>query len=253
MSELFIPKNVRRFKSIRHFKTPSGSHVIVLPTCSVALKHLVEENWTQAERGKDIGHVRKVARISRIVQLPSGRLIRDRHGKKTVLYVKSPERDFDVDPVLGDDGPWVWNVARKPVHVEIADIRIEKQATWEARILLGLKQKGIRAEVPQAIVIDKDGRRKVITKGISKSGDVEFNTTRFYENIERVKKRVAESGFIEADLRPTNVIEDSEGVQVFDVNRWEWPPFTNEYRKRLIAAVHEEAKKGKKYKFPVGI
>ncbi|MFH1247318.1 MAG: hypothetical protein V1644_02965, partial [Candidatus Micrarchaeota archaeon] len=60
MTELFEPARIRKQGQIRHFETPSGSHVIVLPTCSVPLKHLVEENWGES---KNVGGVRVVRHV----------------------------------------------------------------------------------------------------------------------------------------------------------------------------------------------
>ncbi len=239
MVELFIPKNVRRFKSIRHFETPSGSHVIVLPTCSVPLEHLVESNWKKIGTEDNVGNVRKVLRISR---LSNGKLIRDSAGNRVKLYVKHPEHEFDADPKLGQHAPWSRGLTLTPVSIETADIRVEKQATWEARILLGLLAKGIKAEVPQAIVIDKNDRRSVITKAIPDNIIGYF--LRFPSKLEEHLAR--ERGFVPVDLRRTNVIVNSRGVHVIDVNRWGWPPFTDVYRRRLIEAVNEEAKKVKR-------
>ena len=239
MAELFIPRNVRRFKSIRHFKTPSGSRVIVLPTCVVSLEHLVESNWKRVGRESDVGHVRKVLRISR---LSNGRLISDiQTGKRVKLYVKSPEHEFDVDPKLGQYACWSRGLTLTPVSISVPDVRVEKQATWEARILLGLLRNGIKTEVPQAIVIDKDGRRSVITTAIPDNVIGRFLLSP--HNLEIVKHQVRERGFVPLDLQRTNVIVNTHGLHIIDVNRWQWPPFTDEYQQRLIKAVHEQAAK----------
>ncbi len=228
--ELWKPEKVRRRGNIRFFKTPLGSHVIVLPTCSVPLEHLVVENWLSDYKGN-------VREVRAIMYLRNSQLIVDREGKKVMLYAKSPERKFSVSTP-----PWLLVEGEKKVKIQPGDVRVEKQATWEARILLGLAQKGIKAEEPQAIVIHRDGSREVITKGIPGEKSWGFKGR-------NLRKRAANAGFVPVDLNWGNIIKDPDGNDhIIDVNRWEWPPVTDVYKKRLIQTVREEIEKKKKAK-----
>ncbi|MDP3742468.1 MAG: hypothetical protein Q8R15_04080 [Candidatus Micrarchaeota archaeon] len=239
MAEMFIPEKIRKRGSLRYFKTPSGSHVIVLPTCTVPLEHLVRENWYG---GENVGNFRQVKKITHV---QNGALLKDSKGNPTELYVKSPEREFNIDSG-SIHGIWrdILDVENFKSHVSLkGETRVEKQAVWEARILLGLAQNGINAEEPQAIVIYPGGNREVITKG--KEG-IAFA---FPEQIKRLIRVARSKGFTPDDLHSGNVISDEDdNHSIIDVNRWTWPPFTNEYKKRLITAVGEEIKRQKREK-----
>lgn len=250
MAELFIPRNVRRFKSIRHFKTPSGSHVIVLPTCSVPLGHLVESNWGKQQRRSNVGASRRVRYVD---HLANGKQVRDNEDAPTALYVKSPEREYVIGPKKyavdsrrGGD-PFIWSredQTGKSIRIKPGDIRIEKQATWEARILLGLAATGIRAEIQQAVVIHKNGAREVITKGILSGGKVNRGIRADEDSFLKLGERVDSAGFDTADFEDHNLVEEETGrLNVIDVNRWLWPPYTDHYRTRLLEAVHEAVQK----------
>lgn len=234
MAELFVPKNVRRFKSIRHFKTPSRSHVIVLPTCKLPLSHLVEENWG---RNVNVGTTRMVLRID---SLANGQRVTDKSRRPIVLFLKSPELEFK--PNRPQD-PWLCGWDFGVLLDDPKDMRIQKQAVWEARILLGLKKKGIRAEVPQAIIIDNEGNRSVVTRGIN--APVVRSLIIRSADRERFRRRVKCKGFVPIDLWDNVIGDKSRHLHVIDVNRWEWPPFIDVYKKRLLEAIAESAKTGK--------
>ncbi len=233
--ELWKPKKVRRRGSIRFFKTPSGNHVIVLPTCSVPVEYLARENWLYYFHE---GHVRKVSSVQR---LRNSEPITDHEGKEVVLYAKGPERYYANWHEISASVPWNQALDERRVEMTTGDVRVEKQATWEARILLGLLHKGIKAEEPQAIVIHRNGSREVITKGIA--GE---EPQQGFLKDRHLKERATNAGFVPVDLSSGNVIEDPHGDHhIIDVNRWGWPPFTDIYKKRLIRAIHEEIEKQK--------
>ena len=47
MPKLFKPENTITKGQLKIFRTPSGAKIIVLPTCTVPLEHLIEENWAE--------------------------------------------------------------------------------------------------------------------------------------------------------------------------------------------------------------
>ncbi|MDP3742283.1 MAG: hypothetical protein Q8R15_03145 [Candidatus Micrarchaeota archaeon] len=239
--ELVKPGKIRQRGSIKFFKTPAGSHVIVLPTCSVPHESLIPENWHDAQ---DVGHMRRVTSVTGLKELgkPGKHLqILDLAGKPTTLYVKSPERLFHSFGELHHGNPWLAYPDSKVLAAKLpeGDIRVEKQAVWEARILLGLVQGGVKAEEPQAILVHADGTREVVTKKVNRNVDYPLNPSRIREQLRSRPFRAIDAG--EHNLIPTE-----HGTQIIDVNRWEFPPFSDTYKKRLIEAVLEEVEKQKK-------
>ena len=215
--------------------------MIVLPTCTVPLEHLVRENWKKI---REVGNFRRVQKISSV---RNGNFITNTKGEKTALYVKSPEREFNIFHLNGTIWQNTYDRSEYTPYVYLRrDIRVEKQAVWEARILLGLAQNKISAEEPQAIVIHPDGKREVITKEIENQGSYISGT-----DLDSLRNTVLIRGFNPEDLHHKNVIVDKNGnPTIIDVNRWTWPPFTDKYQERLFAAVEEEIERKRNAKQP---
>ncbi len=237
MTELFSPQRVRKLGSIRHFKTPSGSHVIVLPTCTVPLEYLVEENWDRKKVQVGWGNMRRITRVKGL-----------NNGIKVDLFVKDPERRFKVRRfgILRKlRSPWTYKDVNKRKSLSKVHLGVEKQAVREARILMGLKYSGLKAEEPQAIVIQRDGTRELIVKTIQ-FGEVGVS----HEKEKRLNKLVRSKGFKPNDLTERNIVQDENGndQHIIDVNRWEWPPVTDKYKRMLLKALDEEIKLRKKAK-----
>ncbi len=221
MPELFEPTKIQTRGQIKFFKTPRGSHVIVLPTCTVPLAHLVEENWLETHSE---GRMRTVWRID---TLKNG-------SQMASLFAKEPERMHSIEKNKYGD---YWN--RHADKIKVAGLLIERQATWEARILLGLAHANIPAEKPQAIVIRKDGTRFVITKSVHHAAPNNADGI-FQDDAENLEDRAKECGFEPIDLYPSNLVTDDSGVaHIIDVNRWNWPPYTDRYRRKFIAAIEQ--------------
>lgn len=232
-AKLASPKKIRKKGSIRFFETPSGNHVIALPTCTVPLEHLIEENW---HRPVQVGVTRKVLKVGK---LRNTKPIREENGIETRLFVKSPETIFRSD----GQGWWTNENYSKTalVSVDPRDLRVAKQATWEARILLQLLGQNFPAEVPQAIIIKKDGSRQVITMEVPGEHPRYFNAY----SPDDAKGRLRGLGFVPRDVGEHNVIrKDGTNVHI-DVNRWEFPPLTDVYKKRLVQAIKEQIEREK--------
>ncbi|MBI4406535.1 hypothetical protein HY571_01330, partial [Candidatus Micrarchaeota archaeon] len=152
------PTKIRRRGRLKFFKTKSGSHVIILPTCTVPPHVLIENNWHLALNKSSTRVIRGID------MLHDGSDVTDLAGKRTTLWAKQPEIRFYRQK---DGGPWLFGTVQGDKIVTVSqDVRVQKQATWEARILLSLLKRGKRAEIPQALVIHPNGIREVITKGI---------------------------------------------------------------------------------------
>jgi hypothetical protein len=51
-----------------------------------------------------------------------------------------------------------------------------------------------------------------------------------------------QTGLVPVDASGFNSIKDEQGYErIIDVNRWLWPPHTDEYRARLLEVVKEAA------------
>ncbi len=243
MPELIKPLRVRSHGNLRFFRAPGGRQVIILPTCEVPFEHLIEENWAPINPPYDrnVGHVRKVEYVKK---LANGEKIRDVRGQEIGLYVKSPEYSFSTNKkelekgqIFGEGGaidPWIG----------LRHSSVEKQVDWEARILLRLTGVGLKAEIPQAILIDRDGRKRVVTKEIKTPPtltSMEHNGLTYKE----IRERAEAAGLKPDDADNHNFLQsDSDGTHhVIDVSRWTWPPFTDSYRKKLIEAIQKEIEK----------
>ncbi len=231
------PAKMRRRGSLKFFKTKSGSHVIVLPNCSVSPHVLIEDNWSSAARNTNFGIARRIRLVDK---LSDGSEVIDSSGKKATLWAKAPETIFYRKK---HGGPWIFGFVEEDKVVSLRrDIRAQKQAMWEARILLSLLKKGKKAEIPQAIVIHPNGTREVITKGITE----QFSKGISKREVTAAQRSVALAGFVPIDLEERNLLVDERGSpRIIDVNRWEFPPHTDTYIKRLVAAIEEAAEKKK--------
>lgn len=207
MATLVLPSKIRRYHDLRYFKTPSDHTVIVLPTCSVPLEHLIEENWVNGHEG-GFGNRRKITRVNKL-----------RNGKKLeridMLWVKDPERIFSETP----GRLWWAGIRSSEKGTEIENNpRVEEQAKWEARHLIGLFNANIKAEEPQAIIIHADGSKSVITKTRNEKPG-EKRETNYDESI----RKATRLGALPEDTGAYNMVKDEEGNEtIIDTNRWNW-------------------------------
>ncbi len=262
MEDVFVPKKVRRHKSLRFFKTPGGSHVIILPNCRIPAQYLVPENWDENESKSNLGNMRQVKKIT---HLRNSKKIQDKSGGAVHFYVKSPERAFALRTAMflgGKENPYgLWNNPNRQ-GVALSGNLVERLVNYEARILLGLKINKIRAEEPQAIVIHSNGQKELIIRGIKtplmpplrETEEVRVGKRRVGKkplDVNELKEKVGKIGMIPADLGGTrhNIVYDRKGRgHVIDVNRWIWPPHTDKYREALLDAVAREIERLKNTK-----
>ena len=231
MSELIRPEKVRRVGNVRFFKTPAGSKVIMLPTCTVPPEHLIKENWD----AKSIVPYRSLRNVLSVSHLVNGKKITDTAGKEFPFFVKGSERYFY--PFAPHWAPRF--VSGSADFSNLVDSRVEKQVVREARLLLELAHSNIRAEVPQAFAIHSDGRREIIVKDILGAVRARKETI-----ATRLRARVRRHKFIPVDLAPYNVLVDSAGNKhIIDVNRWSKLGLTDKYDRMLAKAVSDELAK----------
>lgn len=164
------------------------------------------------------------------------------NGIKPKIVVKSPEKTFTKDGNLLDKGyPW-WGGPRSTENkISIyGNPVVEIQAVWEAIILLQLNSHGIQAEIPQALIENRDGSRELVVNEIDTS----------HRGVEiRGRSPTLDAIRTQTDLQPAqdwdghNLLYDSVGqVCIIDVNRWSWPPYTDNFRRRLLQVIYDTGK-----------
>lgn len=131
---------------------------------------------------------------------------------------------------------------------------VDEQIEWEAIFLLRLLKYDIRAEIPQAIV-ETNGEKELITKQVNsdpywhlnnpwKVGKVAVPNYTIEGLIAHIKK---ETGLVPCDLDSHNTQRDDEGyLTIIDVNRWKWPPHTDDFTRRLTEAIGYVVKNAKR-------
>ena len=202
------PEKLRKVGLVSFFKTSEGHKVLVLPTCSVPLHQLIPENWgTQKNRDYfDVGKTRHVIGVGRLrdgVEIPR-------------LFVKSPERRFERSHQFSRNV----NSLMSSV-IDVTGKVVEDQVKWEARVLLGLAQGGIDAEIPQAIIIRKDGSKQLVTERVASDPQEWLLTNQNGSFYADVRNRAAELGLEPQDLTKENTIKKPNGPRtVIDVARW---------------------------------
>lgn len=214
---------LERYGGVENYKFPSGGGVIVLPTCSVPLGYLDRKNWGRVIH---MGNFREVKAIRILDEVT-----------KPAVVVKSPERVLTRDHNKLEKGsPW-WGGRRskeRPIYIGDNPV-VEEQVLWEAITLLELRRQGIRAEVPQAFIQHQDGKIELIVQEINSPREPTKTKGPSWDDI---FDRVAKTGLVPVDSGGHNcLIDEDENIRLIDVNRWLWPPYTDNYRARLLAAV----------------
>ncbi|HLC60430.1 MAG TPA: hypothetical protein VJJ52_03290 [Candidatus Nanoarchaeia archaeon] len=216
------------------YRTESGRIITLLPTRSVPETHLIEENWNPFCARVESGNFRRVRWIYKLA-----------NGEKSSIYVKGPEH------ILGSTGVW-WGGKRSGERaVYVNDLVVDEQVEWEAIFLLRLLKYDIRAEIPQAIV-ETNGEKELITKQVNsdpywhmnnpwKAAGPNYTITELIAHIKR------ETGLVPCDLDTHNTQRDDNGyLTIIDVNRWKWPPHTDDFARRLKVAISYAVKNAKR-------
>jgi len=220
----------------------NGRVITVLPTCNVPFDHLVEENWRKRwsdepakDPNSDYGNFRFVWNIQRLVS-----------GEEVAFYVKHPERGFTTSPHKLEKGRIWWGGPRssekQPIYLRHP--LVEEQTLWQAVYLLELYKQGITAEVPIAIVEWPNGSHEL--------GDSELilhDTERFPYgdrfSLSDLDARLKEIGLQPEDLGGHNIVKPpckpAVKPAIIDVNRWLWPPHTDEWGRELTDYVRRAA------------
>lgn len=212
------------YGSIESYQNSRGEFISILPTCDVDIKELQSDNW---QIPVHVGNFRLVKHIEKL-----------NDGSKTGLFVKSPERIFTTVPRLLDRGDIWWGGPKsgeKPVQIKNSPL-IEEQILWESLTLLELLHQGIRCEVPQAILTNAKGENALVVKEIPTT----INTVPLQGPNERAIANAIRvcTSFIPEDFGRHNCLIDLDGyLHIIDVNRWAWPPHSNNFRSMLIAEV----------------
>ena len=210
-------------------ETESGRKITILPTCSLPETHLIEENWDPTERKINQGNFRRVRSIKSLV-----------NNERTSLYVKGPERLLTASLERLRKGCVWWGGPRSGErYVYFPNGIIEEQAEWEAAYLLELHKHGIRAELPQAVVESPDGQKEVVVRKIERYGWFQRKPLPQQTPKERICPHIREAtGLIPVDCGDHNRILDHAGYwTIIDVNRWEWPPHTNNFKEKLVEII----------------
>lgn len=211
------------------YRTEAGRKLTLLPTRTVPETHLIEENWNPKQVSQDEGNFRKVRWIYQLV-----------NGDKVSLYIKGPELIFTADQRRLEKGEIWWGGPRSGErYIRIREPVVEDQVEWESIFLLELHRHGIRAEVPQALVEDTYGKKELIVHGVDTNYDkkCEPNQPSYDELFDIIRKEI---GLVPEDEGGHNLLYDKDGyLTIIDVNRWEWPPYTNDFRKRLLEAIQK--------------
>ena len=199
MPEIFKPEKITTIGKLRLFRTPSGAKVVVLPTCTLPLHHLVEENWAQQD--KVIPSTRE---IKKVTTLKNGRTM------ETSIYIKP--------------------IAFKPDTLR--RIRLSNREVFkEARKLIHLQADGERVETPQAIILQKNKPYALLTteiKGTSVS-DEESPFNEINSEIARLKQK----GIRAVDVRDENLIRTPDGkLNHIDVESWNIPEIERKNRRK---------------------
>lgn len=216
------------------YRTESGRTITLLPTLSVPETHLIEENWDPFCARVESGNFRKVRWIYELA-----------NGEESSIYVKGPEHQFSRTRV------WWGGKLSGERAVYVNEPVVDEQVEWEAIFLLRLLKYGIHAEIPQAIV-ETNGKKELITKQVNSDPHWQLNNPwkvagpkyTLERLINHIKK---ETGLVPCDLDSHNMERDDDGyLTIIDVNRWKWPPYTDEFTRRLIGAISYVVKNAEK-------
>lgn len=201
---------------------PTGEMATILPQFDIPCNYLDSSNWV---RTIPLGNFRNVRAI---------RFLPD--TTKPAIVGKSPERAFTRGPNQLEKGyPW-WGGEKsgeRPICIQNNPV-VEEQAVWEAITLLELRKQGVRAEIPQALIQYKDGKMELIVREISSRESAKRNGPSWHEML----NRITEIGLVPVDSGGHNLLTDEQGnITLIDTNRWLWPPYTDNYRIRLVSEI----------------
>jgi len=224
----------------------NGRVITVLPTCNVPFDHLLEENWRKKcsdEPAKDpglhYGRYRFVWNIQRLA-----------NGEEVALYVKHPERVFTKSQHNLEKGHIWWGGPRssegQPIYLRHP--LVEEQTLWQAVYLLELYKQGITAEVPLAIVEWPSGSHKLGDSELIVHDTEKFPYSERF-SLANLDSKFEESGLVPVDHGGHNIVKSfyrkEAKAAIIDVNRWLWPPHTDEWRRELTDYVGREVKQSK--------
>ncbi|HLC78061.1 MAG TPA: hypothetical protein VJH92_02975 [Candidatus Nanoarchaeia archaeon] len=222
----------------------NGRVITILPTCDIPFDHLLEENWRKRwsdEPAKDphnsYGNYRFVWNVERLA-----------NGEEVALYVKHPERVFTKTPANLERGHIWWGGPRskegQPLYLRHPSV--EEQTLWQAVYLLELYKQGIPAEVPLAIVEWPSGTNELGDSELILHDVEQFPYSERFA-IWNLDERLAKIGLLPEDLGGHNIISSkhtrSGKAAIIDVNRWLWPPHTDEWRRELTEYVRTEVQR----------
>ena len=198
MPELFKPQQITSLGKLRLFRTPSGTKVVILPTCTVPLHHLVEENWGDAK-----GVIPRSRPIKKVTTLKDG------SSMETAIYIKSIA--FETEPPR----------LMRPNN---------KKTFEEARKLLYLHANDEKVEIPQAIILRKNKPYKLLTTEI-KGTSLEDEESPFKE-IGNELARLQQKGIDAIDVKDANLIRaPNEELHHIDVEDWNIPEIERKNRR----------------------
>lgn len=224
-----VHEQLTQFGECRTYQAPDGSTITVLPSAQMPLHCLYDGNWDAQQKGIGQGNFRGVVWIRNLID-----------GQKVDLYAKGPEYSLLKGGGANGDVAWWGGPRSRDKAVRIFNPIVDEQVDWEATILLFLKQNSIRAEIPQAILRNPKGRKRLVVGGIPGNPSFGNRVLGVGPTIDEIQKNVKAIGLVEEDLTTSNLLQDPEGYShIIDVNRWEWPPHTDDFRRRLLNLLRE--------------
>jgi hypothetical protein len=202
----------------------------ILPTCITPVEYLLEENWLPLCRNLNHGNFRRVRWIYELAD-----------HTKVGLFAKWPEKVFTTRLMTLSQGTVWWGGSRSydKLQAIIDHPLIEEQVIWEAIFLLELAKHGLPAEVPQAIITSPEGKKELIVTEVRRRGE---GVTVTGLGREEQKAAIRDLGLVAVDFDDHNVIIDQTGQRnIIDVNRWLWPPYTDEFDRERLELVRSLA------------
>jgi len=219
-----VPKEylaqLKNYGQCEIYITPYDTIIITLPTRTLPVSHLIEENWVAPT---PYGNVRNVFLVEQLID-----------GTQTNLFIKSPERLFTSNQILLGKKDFWWGGRRsgeKPLLIQ-NNPAIEEQGFWEAIFLLELAKNKIKAEIPQAILITNPIEYRVIVERIERGLVIKG------PGLQEITSSIQKLGIIPVDLSYYNIVPDRDGyIHIIDTNRWYWPPYTDAFIQKIFETI----------------